>query len=131
MTNTEKIGLAIIAAIIAVFGFAVLTHKQSPVSFGGVVPINKPLTSGAVLCGNGVSTLLVATSTSGRNFMTISNASGINVFLGFGYSATNYQGTMLAASSTLTLNNTGTYTGAIYCSALGGTATTTYSDSNS
>lgn len=107
-------------------------HPATTKSFGTTnIPLNVPLTQGAVLCGNNTSTLLVATSTSGRNFMTISNDSPVTVFIGFGYSASINKGLMLNASTTYTLNANNTYTGAIYCTGLGAAASTTYSDSNS
>lgn len=102
------------------------------VSFGtSSIAINTPMTQGGVLCGNNTSTLLMATSTSGRNFATISNDSPVAIFIGFGYKATPNQGLMLNASSTFTLDATHSYTGAIYCTGLGATASTSYSDSNS
>lgn len=89
------------------------------------------MTQGSALCGNNTSTLLMATSTSGRNFATISNDSPISVFIGFGYSATSNKGLLLNASSTYTLDSSHSYAGAIYCTGLGAAASTSYSDSNS
>jgi hypothetical protein len=125
------ITIIVLAVLIGVY-FVIKSGFTPPHTLGTLnIALNSPMTSGAVLCSSSTSTLLVGTSTSGRNFMTISNASGVNVFLGFGYSAAEYQGTMLAASSTLILDATHSYTGAIYCIGLGANATTTYSDSNS
>lgn len=122
----------IIIALVLALGFGIYSSIAPKHLFGTTdIPINLPMTKGGVLCGNNTSTLLIATSTSGRNYMTISNASAVAVFLGFGYSAAAYQGTLLSASSTITLDSTKSYTGAIYCLGLGATATTTYSDSNS
>lgn len=102
------------------------------VSFGtSGIAINVPMTQGGVLCGNNTSTLLLATSTSGRNFATISNDSSISVFIGFGNKATSNNGLLLNASSTFTLDATHSFAGAIYCTGLGATASTSYSDSNS
>ena len=125
----KKIIITIIVLAILVGGYFAFRPTQKLGTIN--IALNSPMTSGAVLCSSSTSTLLVGTSTSGRNFMTISNASAVNVFLGFGYSAAEYKGTMLAASSTMILDATHSYTGAIYCIGLGAAATTTYSDSNS
>lgn len=85
--------------------------------------------NGGVLCGNASSTLMVATSTSGRNLMYISNDSPVSIFLGFGKDVKNNTGVLLNASSTIKFDSSGSYGGAIYCSGLGATASTTFSES--
>lgn len=89
-----------------------------------------PMKSGAVLCPSGASTLLLATSSSGRNLAYLSNDSGTGVFLGFGVPAATSTGTLLNASTTIRMDATGSYAGAIYCLGYGANATTSYSDSN-
>lgn len=85
--------------------------------------------NGGVLCGNASSTLMVATSTSGRQLAYISNDSPFPVYLGFGKDVRNDTGVLLNASSTIKFDSSGSYGGSIYCSAQGGVASTTFSDS--
>lgn len=108
-----------------------LLSFQPKTAYGTInIAINKPMTSGSVLCGNASSTLLVGTSTSGRNLMYISNASPLSVFLGLGKDITaTTTGVLLPASTTMRFDSTGSFAGAIYCEGNGGTATTTFSDS--
>ena len=128
--NYKNLIIALVVIVVVAVGFGMFGHQKSVVSFGNAVPINAPLKSGGVLCGT-TSTLLMATSTSGRNFATITNIGSTIVYLGFGYSAADYSGTALAASGgTIVLDSTKTYTGAIYCISPTA-ASTTYSDSNS
>lgn len=94
------------------------------------VAIYTPVKSTGVLCGT-TSTLLVATSTTGRNLFTVSNDSAQSVFLGLGVPAVAYQGTLVAASSTWVMNSNGSYAGSIYCMGLGVAASTSVSDSQS
>jgi hypothetical protein len=128
----KKIIITIIVLAVLIGGYFAFRPTSKPVSLGDVNnnPINRPMTSGGVLCGT-TSTLLLATSTSGRNFATITNIGTTIVYLGFGYSAANYQGTALAVSGgTITLDSSKSYQGAIYCISPTA-ASTTYSDSNS
>lgn len=119
-----------IALCLVVAGFWFFS-SQPQQAFGTTnVPIYAPVKSTGVLCTTS-STLLVATSTSGRNLITISNDSANAVFLGLGVAAVAYQGTMIPASTTLTFNSNGTYAGAIYCLGLGASASTSVSDSQS
>ena len=79
-----------------------------------------PMNSTAVSCVNGASTLLLATSTS-RQFLQISNSGSKTVWIGYGAAAATSTGSFLVASSSMTLDNSRLFGGAIYC--LGDTAT--------
>lgn len=131
----KKIIITIIVLAVLIGGYFAFRPAPAPkpnlISLGDVVnnPINQPMTKGGVLC-NTSSTLLMATSSSGRNFATITNIGATIVYLGFGYSAANYQGTALSTGQTFTFDSTHSYTGAIYCISPTA-ASTTYSDSNS
>lgn len=127
----KNIIIAILASLV-LFGGGYMLYKPAKTAYGTTnVTLYTPFKSTGVLCGSNTSTLLVATSSSGRNLITISNASAQTVFLGMGVPAVAYQGTMLAASTTMTLNANGSYGGAIYCLGLGATASTSISDSQS
>lgn len=131
MKFTLKDTIILAALIVMLAATALAIYQLEPkTAFGTTdIPQNTPMKQGGVLCGNASSTLLVATSTSGRSFMTISNDSAAAIFIGFGNSAAVDTGTMINASSTMTLDSTHSYTGAIYCAAKGTTASTTFSDS--
>ena len=124
----KKIIITIIVLAVLVGGYFAFrpTQKLGDVSNN---PINSVMKQGGVLC-NTTSTLLMATSSSGRNYATITNIGATIVYLGFGYSAADYQGTALPANTTLTMDSTHSYTGAIYCISPTA-ASTTYSDSQS
>lgn len=132
MTMAVAGTLVIILAIVGVVAY--LGPKESA-TFGDTTNYN-PLPStylndSGVLCTTS-STLLLATSTSGRPIITLSNDSANAVFLGMNSSgsAKTYQGLMIPASSTITLNHDSLYLGAIYCIGLGGNATTSISGIN-
>ena len=123
--------LIIVLIIVLIIGVGAYSLLKPTAKFGTTdIPINRPMTSTGVLC-NTTSTLLVATSTTGRNFATITNIGGTIVYLGFGNSAALYTGTALAINGgTIKLDSTASYTGAIYCISPTA-ASTTVSDSNS
>lgn len=78
-----------------------------------VIPVFSGGSISTVLCGN-TSTLLTATSTS-RQYLSVGNESGTNIFLSFGKQAALYQGVMITASSTMNFGQDTLFGGAIYC----------------
>lgn len=130
-TNTKT---EILLSVLAVAAFAIILAVYS---FGRGDVVNATASQATygvsnnvgVLCGNASSTLLMATSTSGRQLAYISNDSSLAIYLSFGKDAKNDTGILLNASSTIKFDSSGSYGGSIYCSAQGGTASTTFSDS--
>lgn len=102
---------------------------QSQTKFGdtSIQPIYSPLKNSGVLCPNGASTLLVATSTN-PGYLRITNMTAQTVFLGMGVPAASSSGVMLAASSSIEFNQTNFFGGAIYCLGYGAAASTTYAE---
>ena len=114
MNNKIIISFVALIAITLFTGMYFGTTK----SFGDVTNYNPiqagQVTNTGVLCGT-TSTLLMATSSAGRPFVSISNLSAIAVYLGFGNSAALFQGKMIPASTTIELSTNSIYMGAIYC----------------
>ena len=130
MTITKYTGFGFIAALALVALFAVLYmgRPATPQTFGQVSPtMFSPMTNTGTLCTSGASTQIVATSTS-RQFISISNQSAYTIFLGLGVPAATSSGITLFASTTIQLNETNLYGGAIYCLAVGGNASTTVAE---
>ena len=92
-----------------------------------IQPNYAPMNDTGVLCGNGSSTLMLATSTS-RSFLRISNISQGNIYYGFGQPAATSTGGVLFASSSMEFNQSNMYSGAIYCLATTANATTTIAE---
>jgi hypothetical protein len=127
--KTKNILLTVLGLIVAFTFVGEYLSATAARADGTNFSIAVPMTATSTLCGT-TPTLLLGTSTSGRNFATISNLSGIAVYLGFGNTATLYKGTAVFASSTLILDSANhTYTGAIYCISTA-SASTSASDSN-
>ena len=115
--------LAVIAVLTGVSVFKTVPSAQTQTKFGDVSNYNTmsvPTASG-VLCGN-TSTLLLATSSAGRPFVSISNLSATNVYVGYD-SASLYTGIMIPASSTITMNQNSINYHALYCIAASNAST--------
>lgn len=121
------IAFALVALILYFYSF---THVKFAEATSNV-PIFAPVNTGSTLCGNASSTLVVATSTTGRNMMLFSNDSAQAIYLGLGTAAVADKGVMVSASSTLRFDSNASFAGAIYCTSKGTTASTSWSDSNS
>lgn len=119
MIKIYKITVCIVITLLIILGaFSIdqSLHKKKVV-YGDVSNFN-PLpaspTETGVLCGTSQVQLL-ATSSAGRPFASISNLAGFAIYLGFGNSATLYKGIMVPASTTITLNQGALYLGQIMC----------------
>lgn len=123
--------LNILALVAVLLAFYFYSFSLQAAHATNSIAITAPMTSGSALCGNASSTLLFATSTSGRNLAYISNDGSAAVFLGLGVPAVVNKGVLLNASTTMRFDATGSYAGAVYCAGLGANASTSWSDSNS
>ena len=117
-------GLALIALALYFWSFSVTQYAHATVNES----VSK-MTNGGTLCGNASSTLMMASSTTGRNLAYISNDSPLSIELSFGRDAASSTGYLLAASSTLRMDSVGSFSGSIYCYGIGGAASTTWADS--
>lgn len=127
LQNTSYSIFLLIGIALVLYFYAFSTPKQAHATINESV---SSMTSSSTLCASNTSTLLIATSSSGRNLAFISNDGATAVFLGFGVPAVNYKGYLLSASSTLRFDSVGSFSGAIYCSGLGANASTSIEDSN-
>lgn len=119
MTTFQKtITSLIIVSLLFICGYVLVNRGMNKPVFGDTTNYN-PLQAGTitntgVLCGS-TSTLLLATSSAGRPYVSISNLSSQAVYLGFGNSASLFQGIMIPASTTKEFSTNSIYLGAIYC----------------
>ena len=116
MTLTKYISFGTLAAlaVIAIIAVLYMGRPATPQTFGQFAPQYSPMKNTGVLCVNGASTLLIATSTS-RSYLRLGNMSGKTIWLGMGVPAATSTGIFLAASSTIEFNQTNMFSGAIYC----------------
>ena len=131
MTKIQKtITSLIIVSLLFICGYFLVNRGMNKPVFGDTTNYN-PLSSGTVtntsVACNTTQTLLLATSSAGRPFVSISNNSAYTENLGLGNSAVANSGIMIPASTTITLNQNSIYLGQIMCIATGGIATTTMS----
>lgn len=128
-TFTSTLSIGVIALVLVgfyVYSILYVPIQQAHATSGIAVTQMK---NGGTLCGNASSTLMVATSTSGRNLLYISNDSPVSITLNLGKDVASSTGVLLAASTTMRMDATGSYAGAIYCMGIGGNASTTWADS--
>ena len=116
----NKILITIVATVVILVGAVFVVKTLVPSStgkFGDTTNYN-PLpyapTNSSVLCAT-TPTLLLATSSAGRPFVSISNISAQGIYLGFNNTAALYQGMMIPASTTITLPQGSIPMNAIYC----------------
>ena len=115
----NKILITIVATVVILVGAVFVVKTLVPSStgkFGDTTNYN-PLvspTSTSVVCAT-TPTMLLATSSAGRPFVSVSNLAAQAIYLNYGNTAALYQGIMVPASTTITLNQSSTYLGAIYC----------------
>ncbi len=131
----KKSNIILIVLGLVVFALLYIPLLPKATHILGDVGNNLPLPSGATVLDTGVlctnsSTLLLASSTQSRPWIELSNTGSSPVWLGYGFSASAYKGTLLASSTTMTLNQVSTYQGAIYCITNGASATTSISGVN-
>lgn len=122
--------LVALVIIVLFLYFYSLSHVKFAEATSNVA-IYAPVNSGSTLCGNASSTLVVATSTTGRNMMLFSNDSAQAIYLGLGTAAVADKGVMVSASSTIRFDSNASFAGSIYCTSKGATASTSWSDSQS
>jgi hypothetical protein len=133
MSDTIKIIIGVIVGVVVATGAFLVFHPTSTAKFGDTTNYNplpyNPVSTG-VLC-NTTSTLLLATSSAGRPFVSISNLASNAIYISENNTpAAAYTGIMIPASTTITLSQISNYLGAINCIAPSGTASTSISAVN-
>jgi hypothetical protein len=116
MSDTVKIIIAGLAGVIIATGAFLVFKPTTSSKFGDVTNYNQMSlpTAGGVLCGT-TPTLLMATSSAGRPFVSISNLSSTAaIYVGYGTAAL-YTGIMIPASTTVTMNQLSINYSALYC----------------
>lgn len=127
MSDTIKIIIGVVVGVVVATGAFLVFHPTSTAKFGDVTNYNQMSvpTAGGILCGT-TPTLLVATSSAGRPFVSISNlSSSAAIYVGYGTAAL-YTGIMIPASTTITMNQNSINYSALYCIA-GSSASTSLS----
>ena len=124
----QKILIAIIGTVVILVGAVIILKDVQGTGgkYGDVTNFN-PLpytpTSTGILCGT-TPTLLLDTSSAGRPFVSISNISSQNIYLGFNNTAVLYTGLTLQASTTVQLSQLAIPYNAVYCIAASSASTT-------